>query len=156
MDYLDIDTSNCSVGRAVALVGQPWVILILREVNQGLGRFKDIQDHLGISRSVLSDRLDMLVANGILELRSYQEPGQRRRSEYRLTQKGRDLYPVITALRQWGDQYLADPEGPSSQILHRDCGAHVHARLVCDAGHVLAPEDIERRPGPAQRTRVAA
>jgi DNA-binding HxlR family transcriptional regulator len=156
MEYLDIDTSNCSVGRAVALVGQPWVILILREVNQGLRRFKDIQDHLGISRSVLSDRLDMLVANGILDLRSYQEPGQRRRSEYRLTQKGRDLYPVLTALRQWGDQYLADPEGPSTEILHRDCGAHVHARLVCDAGHVLAPEDIERRPGPAQRTRVAA
>jgi DNA-binding HxlR family transcriptional regulator len=156
MDYLDIDTSNCSVGRAVALVGQPWVILILREVSQGLRRFTDIQDHLGISRSVLSDRLDMLVANGILELRVYREPGQRRRGEYRLTQMGRDLYPALTALRQWGDKYLADPEGPSSETVHRGCGAHVHVQLVCDAGHALAPEDLERRPGPGARRRVAA
>jgi DNA-binding HxlR family transcriptional regulator len=156
MDYLDIDTSNCSVGRAVELVGQPWVILILREVSQGLRRFKDIQDHLGISRSVLSDRLDMLVANGILELRSYQEPGQRRRSEYRLTQKGRDLYPALTALREWGDRYLADSEGPSTETVHRGCGAPAHVQLVCEAGHVLAPEDLGRRPGPGARRRAAA
>jgi DNA-binding HxlR family transcriptional regulator len=156
MDYLDVDTTNCSVGRAVALVGQSWVVLILREVSQGLRRFKDIQDHLGVSRSVLSERLDLLVDNGVLELREYQEPGQRRRSGYHLTRKGRDLYPVITALRQWGDKYLADPEGPSTEILHRGCGAHVHARLVCDAGHVIEPEDLERRPGPSARVRAAA
>jgi DNA-binding HxlR family transcriptional regulator len=156
MEYLDVDTSNCSVGRAVGLVGQSWVVLILREVSQGLRRFKDIQDHLGVSRSVLSERLDMLVENGILERREYQEPGQRRRSEYQLTQKGRDLYPVVTALRQWGDKYLADPEGPSSVILHRDCGAPVHAKLVCDAGHVIQPEQIERRLGPSGRLRTAA
>src|SRR3954470_16113254 len=156
MDYLDIDTSNCSVGRAVELVGQPWVILILREVSQGLRRFKDIQDHLGISRSVLSDRLDMLVANGILELRSYQEPGQRRRSEYGLTQKGRDLYPALTALREWGDRYLAGPAGPSMELTHRGCGAHVHTALVCDAGHTVAAEDLRRQPGPGARRRVAA
>jgi DNA-binding HxlR family transcriptional regulator len=156
MDYRDIDTSNCSVGRAVSLVGQSWVVLILREVTQGLRRFKDIQDHLGVSRSVLSERLDLLVDNGVLELREYREPGQRRRGEYHLTQKGRDLYPVLTALRQWGDKYMADPEGPSSEILHRGCGAHVHAKLVCDAGHVIAPEDLERRPGPGVRARTAA
>ena len=155
MSYLEVDVSNCSIGRAVALVGQPWVVLILREVSQGLTRFKDIQDHLGISRSVLSDRLDLLVANGVLELREYREPGQRRRSEYHLTQKGRDLYPVITALRQWGDSYLAGPDGPPSEVVHRGCGAHVHARLVCDDGHVLAMEDLERRPGPGFRRRAA-
>src|SRR3954453_19122379 len=156
MSYLEVDTSNCSIGRAVALVGKPWVVLILREVVRGLSRFTDIQDHLGISRSVLSDRLDLLVAHGILELREYREPGQRRRSEYHLTQKGRDLYPAITALREWGDKYMADPEGPSSLVLHRGCGAHVHAKLICDAGHELAPEDLERRPGPGARRRVAA
>jgi DNA-binding HxlR family transcriptional regulator len=156
MDYLEWDTANCSVGRAVALVGQPWVILILREVSQGVRRFKDMQDHLGVSRSVLSDRLDHLVETGILETREYREPGQRRRSEYHMTTMGRDLYPAITALRQWGDKYLADPEGPSSLITHRGCGAEVHAQLVCDAGHVLAPEDLKRDPGPGARPRVAA
>ena len=115
---------------------------------RGVRRFKDIQDHLGISRSVLSDRLDMLEDNGILESRSYQEPGQRRRSEYHLTQKGRDLYPAITALRQWGDKYLADPEGPSTLISHRGCGAPVHAQLVCDAGHVVEPGGAPARAGP--------
>jgi DNA-binding HxlR family transcriptional regulator len=156
MGYLDVDTSNCSVGRAVGLVGQSWVVLILREVSRGLSRFKDIQDHLGVSRSVLSERLELLVDNGILELRDYREPGQRGRSEYHLTEKGRDLYPVITALRQWGDKYLADPEGPSTEILHRDCGAHVHAKLICDAGHIVQPEDLDRRPGPSARMRTAA
>jgi DNA-binding HxlR family transcriptional regulator len=156
MDYREWDTSNCSVGRAVEVVGQTWVILILREVSQGIRRFTEMQDRLGVSRSVLSDRLDRLVALGILELREYREPGQRRRSEYNLTQKGRDLYPAITALREWGDKYLADPEGPASVVLHRGCGEHVHAKLICDAGHELTPEDLERRPGPGARRRVAA
>jgi DNA-binding HxlR family transcriptional regulator len=156
MEYLDLDTSNCSVGRAVSIVGQPWVILILREVSQGVRRFKDMQDHLGISRSVLSDRLDGLVANGLLELRNYREPGQRSRSAYHLTQKGRDLYPAITALRQWGDKYLADPEGPSSIVTHRGCGAPTHVQIVCDAGHVVAPEELKREPGPGARLRATA
>ena len=156
VDYLDWDTSNCSVGRAVSLVGQPWVVLIMRDVTRGLHRFKDLQDHLGISRSVLSDRLELLFANGIVERREYKEPGQRRRAEYHLTRKGRDLYPAITALRDWGDRYLADPEGPSLLVTHRGCGAPVHTAIVCEAGHTLAPEDIERTPGPSARSRVAA
>jgi DNA-binding HxlR family transcriptional regulator len=156
MDYLDLDTSNCSVGRTMAIVGQSWVILILREVSQGVRRFKDIQDHLGISRSVLSERLDSLVEHGILELRTYQEPGQRARSAYHLTRKGRDLYPAITALREWGDKYLADPAGPSTLVRHRDCGALVHTQIVCEAGHVVAPEDLRRGPGPGARLRTVA
>jgi DNA-binding HxlR family transcriptional regulator len=151
MDYRTWDTSNCSVGRAVALVGQPWVVLIMRDVTRGLHRFKDLQEHLGVSRSVLSDRLDLLLAQGVLERREYQEPGQRRRAEYHMTQKGRDLYPAITALRDWGDKYLADPEGPSLLVTHRGCGAAVHTAIVCDAGHAVAPEDIERTPGPSAR-----
>jgi DNA-binding HxlR family transcriptional regulator len=156
MDYREWDTSNCSVGRAVALVGQTWVILILREVSQGIRRFKDMQAHLGVSRSVLSDRLDLLLDNGVLELREYREPGQRARSEYHLTQKGRDLYPALTALREWGDKYLADPAGPSLELTHRGCGAHVHTALICDAGHRVAPEELRRQPGPGARRRVAA
>ena len=147
MDYLAQDASNCSVGRAVALVGQPWVILILRDVGQGLRRFSDLQAHLGVSRSVLSDRLEHMVAAGILELRDYQEPGRRRRSEYHLTEMGRDLSPALTALRVWGDKYLADPEGPASEVLHRGCGAPVHTALMCAEGHVLQPGRAGAPPG---------
>ena len=155
MDYLAQDPSNCSVGRAVALVGQPWVILILRDVSQGLRRFSDLQAHLGVSRSVLSDRLENMVASGILELRDYQEPGRRRRSEYHMTAMGRDLYPALTALRVWGDKYLADPEGPATDVLHRGCGAPVHTALMCSEGHVLQTEDLERRPGAGARMLAA-
>jgi hypothetical protein len=100
---------------------------------------------------VLSDRLDLLFANGVVERREYQEPGQRRRAEYHLTQKGRDLYPAITALREWGDKYLSDPEGPPVLVTHRGCGAAIHTSIVCDAGHAVDPEDIERTPGPSAR-----
>ena len=123
MDYLSTDTANCSLGRAVDLVGQPWVVLILREVVWGVRRFSDMHEHMGVSKSVLSARLDHLVEHGVLERRDYQEPGQRRRFEYHLTEKGKDLYPVLTALRQWGDKYLTGPEGPQSVISHEGCGA---------------------------------
>jgi DNA-binding HxlR family transcriptional regulator len=157
MDYLDQDVSNCSIGRAVELIGQPWVLLILRELTRGIRRFSDLQDHLGVSRSVLSERLDGLVANDLLERRSYQEPGQRRRSEYTLTQKGHDLYPALSALRQWGDKYLADPEGPATLATHRGCGAPIRVTLVCEHGHAItSDEDVERRPGPGAKPRVLA
>jgi DNA-binding HxlR family transcriptional regulator len=157
MDYLDQDVSNCSVGRAVEIIGQPWVLLILREVVRGVRRFSDMQDHLGVSRSVLSERLEGLVANELLERRSYQEPGRRRRSEYALTGKGRDLYPALSALRQWGDKYLTDPEGPATLATHRDCGAAIRVALLCDDGHAITShEDVERRPGPSARPRVVA
>ena len=156
MDYLETDTANCSLGRAVTLVGQPWVVLILREVVWGVRRFSDMQAHMGVSKSVLSDRLDHLVEHGVLDRRDYQEPGQRRRFEYHLTPKGADLYPVLTALRQWGDKYLVGPEGPQSLIIHAGCGADVHAKLVCDAGHEVPVEELERQPGPGARLRETA
>ncbi|MFF3560949.1 winged helix-turn-helix transcriptional regulator [Streptomyces sp. NPDC002574] len=155
MEYLDQDVSNCSVGRAVELVGQPWVLLILREVTRGVRRFSDIQNHLGVSRSVLSDRLNGMVERGLLELRDYQEPGARRRSEYVLTTMGRDLYPLISALRDWGDKYLADPEGPSLLATHHGCGASVRVALLCGDGHLVASGDeVDRLPGPGARPRT--
>jgi DNA-binding HxlR family transcriptional regulator len=156
MEYLEQDTSNCSVGRTVDIVGAPWVLLIVREVLRGVRRFAEMQDHLGVSRSVLTDRLDHLVSTGVLERRAYREPGQRERAEYALTQKGLDLYPVLTALRDWGDKYVADPEGPAMNATHRDCGAPVHVALVCEQGHRIdGPDDVERYPGPSARRRSA-
>jgi DNA-binding HxlR family transcriptional regulator len=155
MDYLATDTSNCSLGRTVELVGQPWVVLILREVVWGVRRFSDMQAHMGVSKSVLSDRLDHLVEHGVLERREYRQPGQRTRSEYHLTEKGKDLYPVLSALRQWGDKYLAGPEGPSMVVKHKDCGARVHVKLMCEEGHEVPVDELERRPGPGMRLRAA-
>ena len=156
VDYLSTDTSNCSVGRTVELVGQPWVVLILREVVWGVRRFSEMQEHMGVSKSVLSTRLDHLVEHGVLERRDYQEPGQRKRFEYHLTEKGADLYPVLSALRQWGDKYLVGPEGPPMVVTHKDCGGVVRAKLMCDAGHEVPVAELERRPGPGLRVRAAA
>jgi len=153
VDYLSTDTANCSVGRTVELVGQPWVVLILREVVWGVRRFSEMQEHMGVSKSVLSARLDHLVEHGVLERRDYQEPGQRRRFEYYLTEKGKDLYPVLSALRQWGDKYLAGPDGPSTLITHEGCGAPVHVKLICEHGHEVGPDDLRREPGPGARPR---
>ena len=151
VDWRDIDTELCAIHRTLAVIGEKWTILVIRDAANGVRRFDDFRRHVGLSEAVLSDRLKRLVTEGIFETREYQEPGQRRRAEYHLTQKGRDLYPAITALREWGDKYLSDPEGPPVLVTHRGCGAAIHTAIVCDAGHTVDPEDIERTPGPSAR-----
>lgn len=152
MEYIDQDPSNCSVGRSLEILAQPWVLLILREIVRGVDRFADIQVRLGVSRSVLADRLELLLAADVLVKIPYQEAGQRKRFAYALTDKGKDLIPVLTALRMWGDKYLADPEGPSQVSEHAGCGAAVRLVYVCDAGHRLdSPEEIVRKAGPSAR-----
>src|SRR5437588_10055882 len=101
---------RCSVARTLGLVGEWWTLLVLRDSFRGVRRFDDFQRNLGIARNVLADRLATLVEAGILERRRYQERPER--FEYRLTDKGRDLYPVIVTLMQWGDRWAADPSGP--------------------------------------------
>ncbi|MFE7394450.1 winged helix-turn-helix transcriptional regulator [Streptomyces sp. NPDC057582] len=152
MEYIDQDPSNCSVGRSLEILAQPWVLLILREILRGVDRFSDIQRRLGVSRSVLADRLDLLVAKGVLAKVPYQESAQRRHYSYALTEMGKDAMPVLTALRQWGDKYFADPEGPAVITEHAGCGHPVSLAYVCDAGHRLSgPDETLRRPGPSAR-----
>jgi DNA-binding HxlR family transcriptional regulator len=150
--WLQLDTANCSIARTLDLVGQPWTLLVLREAFQGVRRFEQLQRHLGVSRPVLSQRLRHLVAAGLLERTSYRETGSRSRDEYRLTSKGRDLYPVLLALMQWGDRYVADADGPMIEVRHRDCDHAVRVAMVCDQGHeVESVRDLEARPGPGAR-----
>jgi DNA-binding HxlR family transcriptional regulator len=140
---------NCTVGRTMAILGERWTFVVLREVFNGVRRFDDIRRHSGIPRQVLSNRLALLVDQDVLRREPYQDPGERARHEYRLTEKGFDLYPVLVAIAAWGDRYLADPEGPPVQFTHRDCGARVQAVLECGQGHpVKKPRDIAARPGP--------
>ena len=116
---LAYSTDNCQVGRALEVIGETGTMLVLREVFNGVRRFDDMRRHSGVSRQVLSNRLATLVDHGILHRVPYQDEGSRVRHEYRLTPKGFDLYPVLAALAQWGERYLADPEGPPVEFAHR-------------------------------------
>jgi hypothetical protein len=101
---------------------------------------------------VLSDRLARLVNQGLLRKVPYQEHGQRSRHEYRLTEAGLDLYPVLVALMQWGERYAASPAGPQALLTHRDCGEPVRLELTCAAGHTLASaREVTPLPGPGAR-----
>lgn len=142
-------SSNCSAQRTLELVGDRWAILVLRDIFSGLRRFDDLQRHLGIARNVLTARLNQLVERDILAKVAYREPGQRERSEYRLTDMGRDLYPVVAALIAFGDKHLAGDDGPPVLLQHRDCGASVQVHLTCDEGHTLdSVRDVKPRRGP--------
>lgn len=149
---LAYSTENCTVGRTMAILGERWTFVVLREVCNGVRRFDDIRRHSGIPRQVLSNRLALLVEHDILRRVPYRDPGERERQEYRLTPKGFDLYPVLVAIASWGDRYLADPEGPPVAFAHRDCDAPVHVETVCEAGHrVDDVRAIVPRPGPGVR-----
>jgi DNA-binding HxlR family transcriptional regulator len=146
------DRSRCSVAGTLAVVGEKWSLLVLREAFLGVRRFADLQRILGVPRAVLTDRLATLVGEGILRRVPYQAEGERQRHEYRLTQKGIDLYPTLVALMQWGDRYLADGDAPV-ELEHQGCGSRVQLALVCEAGHQLAgARDVRPVPGAAGRS----
>ena len=152
---LDYDTAGCTIAATLAIVGEKWTFLVLREMFSGVRRFDDVQRRTGMPRQVLSSRLSRLVADGILRKVPYREEGQRPRSEYRLTDKGLDLYPVLVALLSWGDTHAAAAGGPPIELTHRDCGAPVHLQLACSAGHTLqSAKEVTPVPGPGAR-RVA-
>lgn len=150
MPALDWSVENCTIARTIAILGEKWTFIVLRDVFLGVRRFDDFITHTGIPRQVLSNRLATLVGQGLLRRDAYQEPGSRARYEYRLTEKGLDVYPVLVALREWGDRYAADPGGPPLLTVHRDCGALVSAHLRCADGHELASaREVVPRPGPS-------
>jgi DNA-binding HxlR family transcriptional regulator len=146
---LDWSTENCTIGRTMAILGERWTFVVLREVFNGVRRFDDIRRHSGIPRQVLSNRLATLVDQDILRRAPYQDPGERARHEYKLTEKGFDLFPVLVAIAEWGDRYLVDPGGPPVEFAHRGCGSTVRSALRCERGHRLDdPREVVTRPGP--------
>jgi DNA-binding HxlR family transcriptional regulator len=151
---LDWSADNCSIARSLAVVGERWTFLVLRELFQGVRRFDDLRVRTAISRQLLSNRLKTLVERGLVRRAPYREEGQRQRHEYRLTDMGLELYPILAALLAWGDAHLTGPEGPSMVLEHRDCGAPVHLEMRCAAGHVLTAREVGGRPGPGARRRV--
>jgi DNA-binding HxlR family transcriptional regulator len=137
---------HCSVAQTLEVVGDWWTLLIVRDTFLGVTRFDEFQHRLGISRNVLNQRLNTLADHGILEKSPYSEHPPR--YEYRLTQKGRDLWPVLTALRQWGDKHAA-PDGPPVVTIHKACGNIAEAITTCSScGEPLTSRDVRVVSGP--------
>jgi DNA-binding HxlR family transcriptional regulator len=140
----DYEGQDCSVARALEVVGERWTLLIIRDAFLGLRRFEQFQESLGIARNVLTDRLNRLVEEGIMERVRYSERPER--FEYRLTPKGRDLQIAMAGLRQWGDKYLS--EQPPRITRRKSDKRLVVAAFVPDGTEVLRPEELESVPGP--------
>ena len=144
--------TRCPIARAMEVVGTRSAFLLLREAFYGTTRFDDFAERVGISQPVAAARLKELVDEGLLEREPYQRPGQRTRMQYRLTDKGADLFPALAALMQWGDRWL----GPSGvELRHRDCGAEVQAELRCTEGHPLTVSDLDLVARPAKAREIA-
>lgn len=141
-------SEHCSIAATLAVVGDRWTVLILRDVFRGVHRFGELSESLGIARNLLSKRLARLVEAGVLDRIPYQE--RPTRYEYRLTDMGRDLSPALIALMGWGDRWMADG-GPPTVLVHDQCGTPLRQRVECPACDVeLTPTHIRSRPGPGR------
>jgi DNA-binding HxlR family transcriptional regulator len=143
----DYKNQTCSIAGALEVVGERWSLLIVRNVFLGLRRFDQIQASLGIARNVLQARLRKLIDEGVLERVAYQE--RPARYEYRLTEKGIDLWPVVHSLMQWGDRHTPPSGGPAVIVEHRGCGGRVDEHRICErCGKPLQARDAVAKPGP--------
>ena len=138
---------HCSIAQSLEVIGEWWTLLILRDAFLGVTRFDDFAARLGISRNVLTARLDTLVDHGVLTRVPYDEA--RGRYDYRLTDKGRALLPVLTAIRQWGDEWILGKRNAPVVLEHIDCGRVTHAVLTCErCGEELTTRNVRARRGP--------
>ena len=138
---------RCSVAQSLEVIGEWWTLLILRDAFLGVTRFDDFASRLGIARNVLTARLDTLVDNDVLIRVPYDEA--RGRHDYRLTDKGRALLPVITAIRQWGDEWILGEEHAPVVVEHTTCGEITKGVLSCDhCGEELTTKNLRAHQGP--------
>ena len=143
---------DCSVAQCLEVVGEWWSMLVVRDAFMGVTRFEDFQRRLGISRNILQNRLTTLVDAGVLVRVPYSDHPPR--DDYRLTDKGRDLWPVLTAMRQWGDRYAA-PAGQPVGLVHKACEELAEPVLVCSScGERVSARDYRAVPGPGRTTPV--
>jgi DNA-binding HxlR family transcriptional regulator len=145
----DYHGQDCSIARALEIVGERWTLLIIRDAFLGLSRFDEFQESLGVARNVLTDRLNRLVDEGLLERVRYSE--QPERYEYHLTEKGRALDVALAGLRQWGDAYLS--KTPPRILLRQSDSKPVVAAFVPAGARTLDFTELELVPGPDRRNR---
>lgn len=143
----DLGDEACSFARTVGVIGDPWTLLILRDCFLRVRQFEEFQSRLGVSRGILADRLERLVANFVLTKVAYQE--RPLRYEYRLTPKGLALYPIIISLVHWGDVHLVGKKGRPILHQHRACQKVFDPVLTCsECGESVDPHDVEVLLGP--------
>lgn len=148
MPNVSLAGMNCAVARTLEVVGDWWTLLILRNAFHGMRTFDAFRQQLGISTSVLSARLKTLTEAGVLERRRSAADG--RSYEYRLTECGHDIYPVIVALMDWGEKWSPDPRGRRLDLVEKATGQPIAGIAVLSSdGRPLAPRDIRPVPGPA-------
>jgi DNA-binding HxlR family transcriptional regulator len=148
MKHEELHDVNCAISRAGAILGERWMFSILRASFLRARTFEDFQRMTGVARNILTERLLRLVDFGILERRPYEEHAKRVRYEYRLTQAGRDLYPVVIALMDWGNKHTG-LEAPPIELVHRGCGATVMPQMTCpECGEPIGARDMQPKPGP--------
>jgi DNA-binding HxlR family transcriptional regulator len=137
---------NCSVAQCLEAIGEWWTPLLIRDLFIGVSRFDGFQSRLGISRNILTERLNRLVELGVVERVPYQQHPER--YDYRLTEKGADLWLVMTAMREWGDRWAA-PHGAPLEVVHRSCGYVTTVVPTCsECGEVLERGDLRMVDGP--------
>ncbi len=147
MKAAELADQQCTIARPASFLGDRWTLVILRQAFNGVKRFEDFQSSLDVSRSLLAGRLAALVEEGILRREPYKDE-VRTRDRYRLTEKGMDLYPVLIAVKAWGDKYMAD-EGRFVITRHRGCGGETEIAVRCSScGEELSARDVEAEPGP--------
>jgi DNA-binding HxlR family transcriptional regulator len=154
MRWRTLEKENCSLARTLAVIGDRWTLMILRDAFLRVRRFEEFEASLKIARRVLSERLALLVEEGILARVPYQE--RPTRYEYRLTDKGLDLYPAILSLVHWGDKHYAGKSGPPVIHTHLKCGHDFRSVLTCsECGEGVNAREVSVRPGatPANPTR---
>jgi DNA-binding HxlR family transcriptional regulator len=146
MKWNELSDQPCSVARSVAVIGDRWTLMLLRDCFLGIRRFEDFERRLGISRSIVAERLKRLVEEGVLRREAYQD--RPLRYEYRLTDKGLALHPVIMAIVHWGDEHYAGEAGPPLIHRHKACGCDFAPVMTCsECGEALAAREVEVRPG---------
>ncbi len=147
MRWEDLGEQPCSLSRTLSVVGDRWTLLVLRECFMGVRRFDEFEKRMGITRHVLAERLKRLTEHGVLVKSAYQQ--RPLREEYRLTEKGHDLYPAVLALVNWGDRHMSDDIGQPIRHVHKTCGHEVRGVLVCsECGETLRARDMSLREAP--------
>jgi DNA-binding HxlR family transcriptional regulator len=146
----DYSRQSCSIAGTLEVIGDPWTLLVIRDAFNGLSRFEQWQERLGIARNVLAARLKTLVQHGVLEQKLYSERPPR--NEYLLTAKGKDLYGVLVTLHAWGDKHVFGEAGSGVLLTHKTCGSKLSPRIACACcNEIVKPRDIrlsraENRP----------
>jgi DNA-binding HxlR family transcriptional regulator len=141
---------NCSIARTLSVLGERWTLLVLTGLFRGHRRFEEIQADRGMASNILSRRLQTLVDEGIAERHRYGDHPNR--FEYRLTEKGRELQPVLLALLRWGDTHTAGDAGPPVETVHTVCDHTFHMVPTCShCGAEIVPHEVRSRPGPGAR-----